>query len=101
MAGIVLFGASVVAAPAKAQAQQGIYMGEVRLFAGTYCPQTWLPADGRLLQISDYNSLFQEMGVNYGGNGTTTFALPNVSVPTQNDGPLAACVATQGLFPQR
>ena len=98
IAGMALLGASFVATPAKAQTN---YLGEVALIASNFCPQSWLPADGKLLPISQFTALFAVMGTTYGGNGTTDFALPKVSLPTQNGGPLMACVATQGMMPRR
>jgi microcystin-dependent protein len=95
---MILFAASVVATPAKAQTP---LLGEVDLIASNFCPRGWLPADGRLLRISEYTALFAVMGTTYGGNGTTDFALPKVSFPTQSGGPLMACVATQGAMPRR
>lgn len=54
------------------------YVGEIRLFAGNYAPQGWMICDGRVLQISDYSTLYALIGVTYGGNGSTTFALPDL-----------------------
>jgi microcystin-dependent protein len=98
MTAMIVFGASVVATPANAQTP---LLGEVDLIASNFCPRGWLPADGRLLRISEYTALFAVMGTTYGGNGTTDFALPKVSFPTQSGGPLMACVATQGAMPRR
>jgi microcystin-dependent protein len=54
------------------------YIGEIRAFGFNYAPQNWLPCDGRLLSIPGYTSLFAILGINFGGNGTTTFGLPNL-----------------------
>src|SRR5262245_10468014 len=53
-------------------------MGEVMPFAGNFVPRDYLPADGRLLQISDNTALFSLIGTYYGGDGMTTFALPHL-----------------------
>jgi microcystin-dependent protein len=53
-------------------------MGEVMPFAGNFVPRDYLPADGRLLSISQNTALFSLFGTTYGGNGTTTFALPDL-----------------------
>jgi microcystin-dependent protein len=53
-------------------------LGDVVAFAGDFTPTGYLPADGRLLNISDYISLFEVLGTTYGGNGVTTFALPDL-----------------------
>jgi microcystin-dependent protein len=54
------------------------YIGEIRLFAGTYAPINWLVCDGSVLSISQYDALYSLIGTAYGGNGTTTFALPDL-----------------------
>lgn len=62
------------------------YIGEVRLVGFNFCPQSWFPADGRLLPIAQYQALFALYGTIYGGNGTTNFAIPNL----QGRAPVAA-----------
>lgn len=54
------------------------YMGQIILFAGNYAPQQWLPCDGRLLPINDYQALYSLIGVKYGGDGRSTFGLPDL-----------------------
>jgi microcystin-dependent protein len=53
------------------------YVGEIRAFASEL-PDGWLPCDGRLLAINRYNILFALVGTLYGGDGITTFALPDL-----------------------
>jgi microcystin-dependent protein len=53
-------------------------LGEVMPFAGNFVPADYLPADGRLLQISENTALFSLIGTYYGGDGMTTFALPDL-----------------------
>jgi microcystin-dependent protein len=53
-------------------------LGEVMPFAGDFTPADYLPADGRLLPISQYDALFALIGTTYGGDGMTTFALPDL-----------------------
>jgi microcystin-dependent protein len=53
------------------------FPGMVALFTGNYAPDGWLAADGSILPISGYVPLFEAIGVAFGGNGATTFALPN------------------------
>ncbi len=57
---------------------QDAYLGEIRLFAGNYAPVNWLKCEGQLLPINQYTALFALLGTTYGGNGTTTFALPDL-----------------------
>ncbi|WP_248928194.1 phage tail protein [Paenibacillus hamazuiensis] len=54
------------------------FVGEIRMFAGTYAPRGWAFCNGQLLPISQNTALFSLLGTNYGGNGTTTFALPDL-----------------------
>jgi microcystin-dependent protein len=53
-------------------------LGEVMPFAGNFTPADYLPADGRLLQISDNTALYSLIGTTYGGDGVHTFALPDL-----------------------
>lgn len=53
------------------------YIGEVALFAG-FVPEGWLPCDGRLLAPRNYTALFSLIGFRFGGDGKTTFALPDL-----------------------
>jgi microcystin-dependent protein len=53
------------------------YVGEIRAFASEL-PRDWLPCDGRLLPINQNNALFALIGTFYGGDGTSTFALPDL-----------------------
>jgi microcystin-dependent protein len=56
----------------------GNYIGEIRLFAGDYVPENWLKCDGSPLPISRYDVLFTLIGTTYGGDGVTTFNLPDL-----------------------
>ena len=54
------------------------YLGEVRMFGGNFAPRDWAPCDGRLLSISEYDALFNLLGTTYGGDGQTTFGVPDL-----------------------
>ena len=54
------------------------YYGEIRLFAGTRIPRNWLLCDGRLLDINNNQALYSVIGTNYGGDGRTTFGIPDL-----------------------
>lgn len=54
------------------------FLGEIRTFGGNFAPIGWLPCDGRLLPISGNEALFTLLGTMYGGDGQTTFALPDL-----------------------
>jgi microcystin-dependent protein len=53
-------------------------IGEIRMFAGTFAPRNWAFCAGQLLSISQNTALFSILGTTYGGNGQTTFALPDL-----------------------
>ena len=53
------------------------YVGEIRMFAGNFGPAGWMLCQGQLLPISEYEVLFNLIGTTYGGDGQSTFALPN------------------------
>ena len=54
------------------------YVGEIRMFAGNFAPAGWMFCDGQLLPISENETLFQLIGTTFGGDGESTFALPNL-----------------------
>lgn len=54
------------------------YVGEIKMFAGDFAPDGWMFCNGQLLQIVDYDTLFYLIGTTYGGDGETTFALPDL-----------------------
>jgi len=54
------------------------YVGEIRMFGGTFAPAGWMFCDGHLLPISENEPLFALIGTTYGGDGQSTFALPDL-----------------------
>lgn len=58
------------------------FIGEIRLFAGDYPPQGWATCDGQLISINDNNVLYSLIGTTYGGDGQSTFGLPNLAART-------------------
>ncbi len=54
------------------------YVGEIRMFGGNFAPTGWATCDGQLLSIADNDTLFNLIGTTYGGDGQTTFALPDL-----------------------
>ena len=117
--------AGIMAAPV-AQAQEK-YIGEIFLTGANFCPRGTAAAEGQLLAISQNSALFSLFGTYYGGDGRTTFALPDLrgaaaigtgQPPGGNDvdsgqrgqvsrGPgvgtlgLKYCVVMQGIYPSR
>ena len=54
------------------------FVGEIRMFGGNFAPLGWMFCNGQLLPISENETLFQLIGTTYGGDGQTTFALPDL-----------------------
>ena len=54
------------------------FIGEIKMFAGNFAPRDYAFCNGQLLSIASNTALFSILGTTYGGNGTTTFALPNL-----------------------
>jgi len=55
------------------------YVGEIRMFAGNFAPNGWMFCEGQTLAISENSVLFQLIGTTYGGDGQSTFNLPNLA----------------------
>ena len=54
------------------------FLAEIRIFCGNFAPTGWATCDGQLLPISQNTALFSLLGTTYGGDGKSTFALPNL-----------------------
>lgn len=54
------------------------YIGEIKMFAGNYAPNGWMFCEGQILAITEYETLFRLIGTTYGGDGQSTFALPDL-----------------------
>ena len=54
------------------------YVGEIRMFGGNFAPKGWALCDGQILNVRDNEKLFSVLGSTYGGNGRTTFGLPDL-----------------------
>jgi microcystin-dependent protein len=66
-----------IATPTPAMSQE-FFIGQIILGGWNFCPRGSAPADGQLLAISQNQALFSLLGTNFGGNGTTTFGLPDL-----------------------
>lgn len=73
--GMALF--LTLALPSTLQGQDAL-LGEVKMFAGNFAPRGWALCEGQLLSISQNQALFSLLGTTYGGDGRTTFALPDL-----------------------
>lgn len=74
----VLFCLIIYLSSVGARAAEDCLVGEIRLFAGVFAPQNWMPADGREILISGNLVLFTIIGTLYGGDGKTTFKIPDL-----------------------
>lgn len=74
----VCISASLLTVAPSAQSGSDPMIGEIQWFAGNFPPRGWAFCDGQLLAISQYTALFSILGTTYGGDGRTTFALPDV-----------------------
>jgi microcystin-dependent protein len=66
------------------------YLGEIQIFGFNFAPRQWALCNGTTLAVSQNTALFSLLGTNYGGNGTSTFQLPNLtnrSPCSQGQGP--------------
>lgn len=79
-------------------------IGDIKLFAGNFPPRGWMNCEGTLLPIATYSALFAVIGTTYGGDGQTTFALPDlrgVAPRSANGAPLTYVISVDGIFPTR
>jgi microcystin-dependent protein len=76
---LLLIGLFAILSMGKANAQQvETFLGEIRMFAGNFAPYGWAFCQGQLLPIAQNQALFALLGTTYGGDGRTTFALPDL-----------------------
>jgi microcystin-dependent protein len=64
--------------PSSSGTTDETFLGEIALFAGSYAPDGWAFADGQLMPVASHSALFSLLGTTYGGDGRTTFALPDL-----------------------
>jgi microcystin-dependent protein len=97
---------SLKPAPVTAQASDA-YLGQIMLFAGNFAPTGWALCEGQTLPIAENTALFAILGTTYGGNGTTTFCLPDLrdaQAPLRPKGSTVGpvyVIALRGVFPSR
>jgi len=92
---------AVLVSATSAAARFEAYIGEITTFGTTFCPQGYLPTDGRLLPVAGNDTLFAVLGFTYGGDGQTTFGIPKMTVATGLPlvTPLSTCICVDGIFP--
>ncbi len=79
------------------------FLGEITLFPYNFAPQNWAVCNGALLQISSNTALFSLLGTMYGGDGQTTFGLPNLTAanPLASEGGVGYSICINGIYPSR
>lgn len=75
---LIPLSAALLAPAAHATCSIEPILGSVCMFAGNFCPRGYAEADGQLMAINQNSALFAILGTTYGGNGQTTFALPDL-----------------------
>lgn len=75
-------------------------LGQIVLYSFPFAPMGFMSCEGQILQVAQNQALFSLIGFTYGGNGSTTFALPNLkgAEPLPN---MKYYIAVEGLYPQR
>ena len=76
-------------------------LGEVSIFAGNFAPSGYAFCEGQELPIAQYQALFSILGNRYGGDGKTTFALPDLRKAEASLNGARYIIATEGIFPTR
>ena len=76
------------------------FIGQIELFPYNFAPKGWMACTGQLRAINQNQALFALLGTNFGGDGRTTFALPNLQGKAPASG-LRYCIAVNGIFPSR
>lgn len=76
------------------------FLGQIALFPYNFAPERWAFCEGQLLPINQNTALFSLLGTAHGGDGRTTFALPNLK-GKEPDSNTHYCIALVGAFPSR
>ena len=99
---------SLLATEEETQTVANGYVGEIVLVASKEIPGGWIPCEGQELQISLYTPLFSILGTNFGGDGRSTFAVPNLTESqndmcrmAETDSGIAYFILGNGTFPSR
>ncbi len=74
----IALAATALFAPQKAEAGANPFLGDIVAVGETFCPRGWIAAEGQLLPIASNTALFSLLGTTYGGDGRTTFAVPDL-----------------------
>ena len=76
------------------------FLGQIELFPYNFAPRDWAFCEGQVIPIAQNTALFSLLGTTYGGDGTQTFALPNLKGKEPNPD-MHFCIALRGIYPSR
>lgn len=90
----------------KTKEMMETYLGIIKLFPYNFAPMGWILCNGATLQITQNQALYSLIGIKFGGNGSTTFQVPNLTnaAPTSPGASvqtMAYYIASVGIYPQR
>lgn len=77
-----------------------VFIGQIELFPYQFAPREWASCEGQMLSIEQNTALFSLLGTTFGGDGTRTFALPDLREKTPIKG-LTYCIALSGVYPSQ
>ena len=77
------------------------YLGEISIFAGGFAPAGYAYCDGQVLKVAGNMALLSVLGTTYGGDGRSTFALPNLTEAEKGLRGARYIIAFEGIFPRR
>jgi microcystin-dependent protein len=78
-----------------------VLFGNIMCFAFPFAPHNWLECNGQTLNIATYQTLYSLLGTTFGGNGSTTFCLPNLNGSSRLNGYMKFYIANEGYYPSR
>jgi len=78
-----------------------VFIGNIMCFAFPFAPSTWIECNGQTLNVMTYQALYTLIGNTFGGNGSTTFCVPNLNGASRHNGYMKYYIATNGLYPSR
>jgi|DEB0MinimDraft_3_1074331.scaffolds.fasta_scaffold17413_3 microcystin-dependent protein len=78
------------------------FIGQICYFPWNWTPRGWARCNGQFLAVSKYMALYSLIGIEFGGDGRTTFALPKIDpIATAKSGNIYAYICLDGIFPGR
>lgn len=96
----VMLTAGTAVNPGQAEASTDPYLGEIQLFPYSFAPKGWIKAEGQELSISQNSALFTLLGTKFGGDGKTTFTLPDLRGASPMP-EVSYYISISGWFPPR